>query len=95
MAITKSELIDQLSDTAKLPRGRAEEVVHLIFDQMVHALIKGKGIEVRGFGSFQVREYKAYQGRNPRTGEPVHVKPKKLPFFRVGKELRERVDKQS
>jgi integration host factor subunit beta len=59
---------------------------------MVDALKKGEGIEIRGFGSFTVREYKPYEGRNPRTGQPVHVAPKRLPFFKVGKELRERVN---
>jgi integration host factor subunit beta len=59
---------------------------------MVKALQEGEGIEIRGFGSFTVREYKAYEGRNPRTGETVHVAPKKLPFFKVGKDLRERVN---
>jgi integration host factor subunit beta len=59
---------------------------------MVDALKRGEGIEIRGFGSFTVREYKSYEGRNPRTGTPVHVAPKRLPFFKVGKELRERVN---
>src|SRR4051812_50133813 len=59
---------------------------------MVDALKQGDGIEIRGFGSFTVREYKQYEGRNPRTGSPVHVAPKRLPFFKVGKELRERVN---
>ena len=61
---------------------------------MVDALKRGDGIEIRGFGSFTVRDYKAYEGRNPRTGETVHVAPKRLPFFKVGKELRERVNGQ-
>jgi integration host factor subunit beta len=59
---------------------------------MVKALQEGEGIEIRGFGSFTVRQYKAYEGRNPRTGETVHVAPKRLPFFKVGKDLRERVN---
>ena len=59
---------------------------------MVEALRRGDGIEIRGFGSFSIREYKEYEGRNPRTGETVHVKPKRLAFFKVGKELRERVN---
>jgi integration host factor subunit beta len=66
--------------------------VNCIFDSMVDALKRGEGIEIRGFGSFTVREYKQYEGRNPRTGSPVHVAPKRLPFFKVGKELRERVN---
>jgi len=59
---------------------------------MVKALERGEGIEIRGFGSFTVRKYKAYEGRNPRTGETVHVAEKRLPFFKVGKDLRERVN---
>jgi len=64
-----------------------------MFDSMVDALCKGDGIEIRGFGSFSIRAYKEYQGRNPRTGEAVRVRPKRLAFFKVGKELRERVNK--
>jgi integration host factor subunit beta len=63
-----------------------------MFDSMVDALCRGEGIEIRGFGSFSIRAYKEYQGRNPRTGEAVHVRPKRLAFFKVGKELRERVN---
>jgi integration host factor subunit beta len=63
-----------------------------MFDCMVDALQKGEGIEIRGFGSFSIRSYREYQGRNPRTGEAVHVKPKRLAFFKVGKELRDRVN---
>ena len=92
MPVTKSDLIEQLSEALKLPKGKAELVVNTIFDSMVAALQRGERIEIRGFGSFEVRNYKAYEGRNPRTGEPVHVKPKRLPFFKVGKELRENVN---
>jgi integration host factor subunit beta len=92
MPITKSDLIEQLSDALKLPKGKAEAVVNVMFDSMVDALQRGERIEIRGFGSFEVRSYRAYEGRNPRTGEPVHVRPKRLPFFKVGKELRERVN---
>ena len=90
--LTKSELIEMISNKIKLPKGKAEQLVNCIFDSMVDALKQGEGIEIRGFGSFTVREYKQYEGRNPRTGAPVHVAPKKLPFFKVGKELRERVN---
>ena len=92
MPVTKSELIEQLSESLKLPKGKAELVVNVMFDAMVGALERGERIEIRGFGSFEVRSYKPYEGRNPRTGEPVHVKAKRLPFFKVGKELRERVN---
>ena len=90
--VTKSELIDKISEQLKLPNGEAEQIVTCIFDAMVSALQNGDGIEIRGFGSFTVRQYKAYEGRNPRTGETVHVAPKRLPFFKVGKDLRERVN---
>ena len=92
LALTKSELIEQISETLNLPNGRAEQIVNCVFDSMIHALQEGDGIEIRGFGSFTIRDYQAYEGRNPRTGEAVHVKPKRLAFFKVGKELRERVN---
>jgi integration host factor subunit beta len=91
-AVTKSELIDKIAENLKLPAGKAEAIVNCVFDSMVKALEEGEGIEIRGFGSFTVREYKSYEGRNPRTGAPVHVPPKRLPFFKVGKDLRERVN---
>lgn len=90
--MTKSELIEAVAAKLKLPKGKAELVVNCVFDSMVDALKKSEGIEIRGFGSFTVRSYKSYEGRNPRTGDPVSVKPKRLPFFKVGKDLRERVD---
>jgi len=90
--MTKADLIVAIADQLKLPAGRAELIVDRIFDGMVNALKQGEGIEIRGFGSFTIREYKAYEGRNPRTGETVQVKPKRMAFFRVGKELRERVN---
>jgi len=90
--VTKSELIERVAQESGLTKGRAEMVVNTIFDSMTAALIAGDGIEIRGFGSFTVRQYKSYEGRNPRTGDVVHVAPKRLPFFKVGKELRERVN---
>jgi len=90
--MTKADLIDLVAERAKLPRGRAELLVGQMFDCMVEALRRGEGIEIRGFGSFSIRAYREYQGRNPRTGEAVHVRPKRLAFFKVGKELRERVN---
>jgi integration host factor subunit beta len=90
--MTKSDLIEAVADRLKLPKGKAELIVNAIFSSMEDALKDGKRIEIRGFGSFEIREYKAYEGRNPRTGTPVSVSPKRLPFFKVGKELRERVN---
>src|SRR3954471_7704651 len=90
--MTKADLIDLIAERAKLPHGRAELLICQMFDSMVDALCRGEGIEIRGFGSFSIRSYKEYQGRNPRTGEAVYVRPKRLAFFKVGKELRERVN---
>ncbi len=90
--MTKADLIAVVADKLKFPWARAELLVDQIFACMTDSLQQGEGIEIRGFGSFTVRNYKAYEGRNPRTGDTVHVKPKRLAFFKVGKELRERVN---
>src|SRR5262245_15009275 len=90
--MTKIDLIDVLCESQKLPKGRAELLVHVIFDALEAALKRGERIEIRGFGSFELRNYRGYDGRNPRTGSAVAVRPKRLPFFKVGKELKERVD---
>ena len=90
--MTKSDLIDVLCETQKIPKGRAELLVQVIFESMEEALKRGERIEIRGFGSFELRSYKPYEGRNPRTGVRVSVQPKRLPFFKVGKELKERVN---
>ena len=90
--MTKSDLIEKLCEVQKLPKGRAELLVNCIFQCMEDSLRGGERIEIRGFGSFEIRNYKAYEGRNPRTGTTVPVRPKRLPFFKVGKELKERVN---
>jgi integration host factor subunit beta len=90
--MTKADLIAVIAEKLKFPWARAEVLVDQVFEAMVDALKRGEGIEIRGFGSFTIRQYKAYEGRNPRTGETVQVKPKRLAFFKVGKELRERVN---
>lgn len=90
--MTKSDLIEAVANSLKLPKGKAELIINSIFASMEDALKSGERIEIRGFGSFEVRNYKSYEGRNPRTGAPVRVAPKRLPFFKVGKELRERVN---
>ena len=90
--MTKSELIEAIAGRANLTKARAEQAVNCVFDAMTDALAKGEGIEIRGFGSFTVRPYKSYNGRNPRTGEQVVVPAKRLPYFKVGKELRELVN---
>ncbi|MCD6187904.1 MAG: integration host factor subunit beta [Desulfuromusa sp.] len=90
--MNKSELVETLSIKNNLTYKKSEQIVNLIFDTMSQALIDNDRIEIRGFGSFMVKDYKAYTGRNPKTGEIIQVNEKKLPFFKVGKELRERVD---
>lgn len=87
--MTKADLINLVSEKSGITRVKAEAVVNTIFDSMVEALMKDDRIEIRGFGSFVNREYEAYKGRNPRTGEVISVDEKKLPFFKVGKELKE------
>jgi integration host factor subunit beta len=89
--MNKSELIETVAARKGLSYKKAEEIVSTIFDAMSSAMNQGDRIEIRGFGSFVVNDYKAYTGRNPKTGESIAVKPKKLPFFKVGKELKERV----
>lgn len=90
--MTKSDLIDTLRKETSLSKITAREVVELFFDEMSNALASGDRIEIREFCSIYVKDYKGYTGRNPRTGEPVQVPAKKLPFFKCGKELKERVD---
>lgn len=89
--MNKSELIEVLSLKRSISFKKAEEIVSTIFDSMTDAMLSGDRIEIRGFGSFVINEYKSYTGRNPKTGVSIDVKPKKLPFFKVGKELKERV----
>jgi len=91
--MTKRELIEKLADRVKdLSLKDSEIIVNTIFDTMTDALATGDRIEIRGFGSFQVKERRSREGRNPRTGEKVMVEEKKVPFFKVGKELKEKVD---
>ncbi len=91
--MNKSELIEKLSERSGLNVIQAEEIVNLIYRKMRDTMVSGGRIEIRGFGSFVVKEYQAYQGRNPKTGDKIAVPPKKLPFFKVGKELKERIDR--
>ena len=92
-SMNKSSLIESLSRKENLAEKKASDIVNLIFKGFTEELKNGGRIEIRGFGSFVVREYGAYTGRNPKTGKNIQVTPKKLPFFKVGKELKERVDK--
>lgn len=94
--MTKFQLIQKFMERSNtLAQQDAKTIVNTIFSSMANAVARGERIEIRGFGNFTVRTYQAYQGRNPRTGNKVDVLPKKLPFFKVGKELKERVDKSS
>jgi len=90
--MTKSDIVKKLSETKGIKRKIAEEVVDTIFGCMKEALINGDKVEIRGFGTFKVKSYDSYEGRNPRTGEKIKVMPKKLPFFKVGKELNEKLN---
>ena len=91
--MNKADLIQRIAEKANIAHKKAETVVETIFDAMCNALAKDERIEIRGFGSFVNRTYESYTGRNPRTGDPNAFKPKKLPYFKPGKELKERVDK--
>ncbi len=90
--MTKSELIEQLAQRSDLPKKRAEDAVNCIFDTLAAALADGDRIEIRGFGSFSLKQHRAYVGRNPKTGEEVPVERKHSIHFKVGKQLRELVD---
>ena len=92
--MNKLELIDLLRQEANLSKAEAAKVVEVFFDEMANALANDERVEIRGLCSFYVKEYKSYTGRNPKTGEQVKIKPKRLPFFKCGKELKERVNKQ-
>jgi len=84
--MNKSQLIESLAKEESLPLRKAEEVVNTVFEEMEAALIRGERVEIRGLGSFKVKKYDGYKGRNPKTGEMIKVASKKLPFFKVGKE---------
>ena len=90
--MNKIDLIQALKDSNNLSKSEAETVINLFFDKMAEALAQGDRVEIRGLCSFFVKKYRGYTGRNPKTGEKVKIEPKKLPFFKVGKELKDRVD---
>jgi integration host factor subunit beta len=93
--MNKLDLIIALRDEAKISKIEATRVVEIFFDSMRNALQNGDRVEIRGLCSFFVKTYKSYVGRNPKTGEKVPIKPKKLPFFKAGKELKERTNRTS
>ena len=90
--MNKLDLIREIHNKFDITKAEAARVVSAFFDKMAEALVNGERVEIRGLCSFYVKQYKSYIGRNPKTGEEVKIKPKSLPFFKSGKELKERVD---
>ena len=90
--MNKLELISTLKERSNLTKSEAAEVIKIFFDSLSEAFTQGERVEIRGFCSFHIKEYKSYTGRNPKTGQKVLIPPKRLPFFKCGKELKERVD---
>ena len=92
--MNKIDIINKVAEDMKLNQKVTKIAVDTIVDTIKQAIVKGERVEIRGFGSFTIRQYKAYKGRNPKTGQLVDVKPKKLPYFKVGKELKEMIWKE-
>lgn len=90
--MTKADLVDEVSNLTNLTKKETEVIVNTIFDNITEALVKGDKVELRGFGSFRIRQRNARKGRNPKTGSSVSVPEKRVPFFKVGKRLREIVN---
>jgi integration host factor subunit beta len=91
--MTKAELVDQVADKVDLTKKQTEVIVNILFNSITEALSQGDKVELRGFGSFRIRSRNPREGRNPKTGDAVHIPAKRVPFFKAGKELREMVDK--
>ena len=92
--MTKAELVERVAETIYLTKKQTETIVNILFNSIVEALSQGDKVELRGFGSFRIRHRNPREGRNPRTGDAVHIPAKHVPFFKAGKELREMVDNQ-
>lgn len=93
--MTKSELIEKVGNNLRhLSKTEVEVIIETVFDKMVNALKQGHRVEIRGFGTFEVRHREARQGRNPKSGASVYVQNRGVPFFKVGKELKQRIDPQ-
>ncbi len=90
--MNKLELVTALKDKTNISKSESAKVVKSFFDSMSDAMAQGERVEIRGFCSFFIKNYKSYTGRNPKTGEQVTIAPKRLPFFKCGKELKERVN---
>jgi integration host factor subunit beta len=91
--MTKAELVDEVAKVVQLTKKQAETIVNIVFDSIVDSLRSGQKIELRGFGSFRLRNRKSRTGRNPKTGEKVEVPSKKIPYFKPGKELKELINR--
>lgn len=92
--MTKAELVDNVAEKVNLTKKQTEVVVNILFSSITEALSAGDKVELRGFGSFRIRKRNPREGRNPKTGDAVHIPAKKVPFFKAGKELREMVDQR-
>lgn len=95
MATTKADLIEAVAKACNVSKKDAEIIVNTFLDCVIEALNSGEGVELRGFGSFRIRERGARIGRNPRTGERVEVEPKRVPYFKVGKQLKEMINSEN
>ncbi len=93
--VTKSQFVEHLTAKTGLPKKQVEKIVNTVFQTMIDTMVQGGRIEIRGFASFFVKTYKGYKGRNPKTGDAVMVEEKRLPFFKVGKELRTYLNESS
>jgi integration host factor subunit beta len=93
--MTKAELVEDVAEAAELTKKDAERLVEIVFESIIETLNQGEKIELRGFGSFRVRERGARHGRNPKTGDPVSIPAKRVPYFKPGKELKELINDSS
>jgi integration host factor subunit beta len=93
--MTKADLVDEVANAAELTKKDAETLVELVFESIIDSLNQGEKIELRGFGSFRVRSRGARRGRNPKTGAPVDIPPKRVPYFKAGKELKELINAEA
>ncbi len=94
MVMTKAELVEDVARAAELTKKDAERLVEIVFESIIDTLNQGEKIELRGFGSFRVRERGARRGRNPKTGDPVNIPAKRVPYFKPGKELKELINEE-
>jgi len=92
--MTKAELVEKVADKIQLPKKQTETVVNILLNSITEALSEGDKVELRGFGSFRIRNRNPREGRNPKTGDTVQIPAKRVPFFKAGKELRDMVDSQ-